>query len=73
MNDGEVEREGTWRPKLIAAAIVLALLLIFTLANATTVKVQFVFAHVETRLAWALLIAAALGFVLGLLLPRLRR
>jgi uncharacterized integral membrane protein len=58
---------------LIAWAIVLLLLVVFIAENFITVEVRFLFTKTETRLAYALLIAAALGFVAGYLLPRLRR
>ena len=54
----------------VAAAV---LLIIFVVLNAATVEVDFLIGSVRTRLVWALLLSAALGFILGLLLPRLRR
>ncbi len=69
------------RPRLSVRAylrigIAIALLLMFTLfvlENARTVRVRFILVDVDTRLAWALILAGVLGFLLGLVMPRLRR
>jgi uncharacterized integral membrane protein len=59
--------------RLIAGAVVLVLLLVFVLQNGDQVQVRLIAWDVDLRLAWALLIAAAFGAVLGWLLPKLRR
>lgn len=46
---------------------------IFILQNSQKVKVQFFFSETQTPLIFALLLAVALGFVIGLALPRFRR
>lgn len=53
------------------AAVVLAV--IFILQNTQNVKVKFFFSSTNTPLIFALLLATALGFVIGLALPRFRR
>lgn len=73
MNEQPTAREPSWRLRLIALAIVLVVLIVFIVANATTVKIEFVIADVRTRIAWALLLSALLGFLLGALMMRLRR
>jgi len=65
------KRPTNWRHWAIG--IVVVLLLIFIFENSQTVKVKFVFATTSTPLIFALLISAALGALLGWLLPRLRR
>jgi uncharacterized integral membrane protein len=62
-----------WVPWLILWAIVLGLLAVFVAQNSEQVEVRLIAWDVNLRMAWALLIASALGFVLGLLLPWLRR
>jgi uncharacterized integral membrane protein len=63
---------GTWM-RIAVLVVALLLLLLFVVQNSDTVEVQFFFGSLTTRLVWALLLAAGLGFVIGLLLPRLRR
>ena len=53
------------------AAIVLAA--IFILQNTQQVKVKFFFSTSTIPLIFALLLAAVLGFIIGLALPRFRR
>lgn len=60
-------------PRIIAGALVVALLVVFVLQNRATARIHFLFWTANTSLAWALLIAAAFGLGLGLALPRLRR
>jgi uncharacterized integral membrane protein len=62
-----------WTARLVALAVALALLVIFVAENFNIVEVRLLVVKTETRLAWALIIAGGLGFVAGLLLPRLRR
>ena len=65
------EHRTNWRQWLIA--IVALLLLILVIQNSQKVEVHFFFADTHTPLIFALLIAAALGVLIGWLLPRLRR
>jgi uncharacterized integral membrane protein len=46
---------------------------IFILQNSQHVKVKFFFSTTTTPLIFALLLAAVLGFIIGLALPRFRR
>jgi uncharacterized integral membrane protein len=56
---------------VIIVAFVLAA--IFILQNTQKVEVKFFFSTTNLPLVFALLIAAILGFVIGLALPRFRR
>ena len=56
-----------------SAAGIAAILVAFIVLNGDTVRVDLIVATGELRLAWALLIAGGLGFLVGILLPRLRR
>lgn len=60
-----------WR--LLTGAVLLALLVLFVAENFSTVEVRLIVAKTETRLAWALLLAGVLGFVAGVIVPRIRR
>lgn len=51
----------------------LILLVLFIAENFLTVEVRLILGRVETRLAWALIIAAVLGFLTGYFWPRGRR
>ena len=53
------------------ALVVLAA--IFILQNTQEVEVEFFFSTTKIPLIFALLLAAVLGFLIGLALPRLRR
>ncbi len=46
---------------------------IFILQNSQEVRVKFFFSTTTTPLIFALLLAAVLGFIIGLALPRFRR
>jgi uncharacterized integral membrane protein len=59
-----------WRFYIAIGALVLAL--IFILQNSQKVSVKFFFSETETPLIFALLLVGALGFVIGLALPRFR-
>ncbi len=59
--------------RLVGITAVLVLLVVFVARNFSTVEVQLFVSRVETRLAWALLLAGALGFVGGWLTARIRR
>ena len=70
--EGLPRREGRgWRFYLICAAGIL--LLIFVIQNSQKVPVDFLFASTETPLFFALLIAGALGVVIGWAWPHVRR
>lgn len=56
---------------LIVVLIVLAA--IFIVQNTQKVEVEFFFSTTTIPLVFALLLAAVLGFLIGLALPRLRR
>jgi uncharacterized integral membrane protein len=56
---------------ITVVAVVLAA--IFVLQNTQKVDVKFFFSTTNIPLIFALLLAAALGFVIGLALPRFRR
>ena len=55
----------------VVALVVLAA--IFILQNTQKVEVEFFFSTTTIPLIFALLLAAVLGFLIGLALPRLRR
>lgn len=56
----------------IALLVLIGLaLLLFILLNYDPVELQLLFWNPELRLAWALLIAAFLGFLAGWLVPKL--
>ncbi len=61
-----------WR-RLVPSLVLLAVLVIFVAQNTRTVRVHFLVWHADMRVAVALIIAGALGLLLGTLLPRLRR
>lgn len=65
--------ERTWRGRLIGAAIVVGVLLLFVALNSGEVEIDIIVASPDMRLGWALLLAGGLGFLGGLLFPRLRR
>src|SRR5687767_1295571 len=49
--------------RLVLCAIALGLLVLFIAQNFLTVEIRFIVGRVQTRLAWALIIAAILGFL----------
>lgn len=69
--DGGRRRIPTLR--LVLWAIALGLLVLFIAENFLTVEVRLIVGRVQTRLAWALIIAAVLGFLTGYFWPRGRR
>jgi uncharacterized integral membrane protein len=60
-----------WRFWLLVAAGVL--LAIFVIQNSQKVEVEFLFTTTDTPLVLALLLAGALGAVIGWAAPRIRR
>jgi len=54
------------------AAVLAIILILFIVLNDQKVEVDLIVATAQLRLAWALLIAAAAGFLIGYILPRLR-
>ena len=74
MNDGlpaAAKKERGARFYITIVALVLAA--IFILQNTQKVEVKFFFSTSNLPLIFALLLAAVLGFVIGLALPRFRR
>ena len=70
--EGLPRKEGRgWRFYVLAAAAVL--LLIFVIQNSQKVKVEFLFTDTETPLIFALLVAGALGAIIGWAWPHVRR
>jgi uncharacterized integral membrane protein len=60
-----------WRLYVGIGAVIIAA--IFILQNSQEVTVDFLFTTTDAPLVFALLIAALLGFVIGLALPRFRQ
>jgi uncharacterized integral membrane protein len=69
--DGETGRGRGARFWITLVALVVSA--IFILQNSQKVEVKFFFSSTTTPLIFALLLAAVLGFVVGLGLPRFRR
>jgi uncharacterized integral membrane protein len=69
--DGETGRGRGARFWVTVVAFVISA--IFILQNSQKVEVKFFFSSTTTPLIFALLLAAVLGFVVGLGLPRFRR
>ena len=69
MEAGPSPSGGRSRFRLWAAIAAIILVAIFILQNSKEVEVEFFFATIEAPLIFALLFAALLGFVIGLLLP----
>jgi len=63
-------RFSNWQLGLFAA--VLLLLVVFIAENFNTVEVRVIVVRREMRLAYALLLAATLGFIVGWIASRLR-
>jgi len=66
-------RERPWTLRLVALAVVLALLVAFVAENYILVDVRLITFTSRTRLAWALIIASVLGFIVGYLVAFRRR
>jgi uncharacterized integral membrane protein len=60
-------------PKFIVGVIAVVLLVIFVAQNAQRVEVDFLFTTTDTPLVVALVIAGALGALIGWAVPRIRR
>jgi uncharacterized integral membrane protein len=70
--EGAPRKEGRgWRFYVVVAALVL--LAIFVLQNSQSVPVEFLFTTIDTPLFFALIVAGALGAVIGWATPRVRR
>lgn len=66
-----VRSGSSWKHWAIGIAVLV--LVIFVAQNAQRVQVDFLFVHTTTPLIFALLIATALGALIGWLGPRVRR
>jgi lipopolysaccharide assembly protein A len=64
-------QERNW--KLWAGLVALLVLIVFVVQNSQEVEVDFLFTTTSTPLVFALLIAGALGWLVGWLLPLVRR
>lgn len=58
---------------LVVVAVVLALLVLFVADNFVLVEIRLIVTRVEMRLAWALLIAALGGSIIGFVSGRFLR
>ena len=71
------ELQENWQPKLYARLIALVLLaayaIAFVLENKKSVHLHFVFGTANVSLVWLILLALAVGFVVGILLSQLER
>jgi len=71
------ELQENWQPKLYGRLIALVLLaayaIAFVLENRKSVSLHFVFATARVSLVWLILLALAVGFVVGILLSQLER
>ena len=66
MPEGEVTGRRQVSPRLIVAAVALIVALIFIFQNSERVETTFLVFNVTTRLWVGLLVAALVGFILGL-------
>ncbi len=62
-----------WTIRLVAVAGLMVALTLFAAANFVLVELRLIVWGGDVRLSWALLGAGAVGFVLGLVAPRLLR
>lgn len=58
--------------KLIIAALLAVLAIVFVIVNTKQVEINFIFFKVTAPLLVALLVAILLGFIIGLIFPKLR-
>lgn len=61
------------KPKLAFALALIVLLIVFLLQNTHNVKMDFLFWDFNFTLAVLICVSVAIGFILGLLIPRLLR
>lgn len=60
-------------PQLAVQITALVLLIVFVFQNTNKVEIDFIFWTINTRLIWALIAAAGLGFLVGVFRLRYRR
>jgi uncharacterized integral membrane protein len=70
--EGLPRREGRGS-KFYVVIVALVLLAIFVIQNSQSVPVEFLFVDIDTPLFFALIVAGALGAVIGWAAPRVRR
>ena len=58
--------------KLVVAALLAVLAIVFVIVNTKQVEINFIFFKVTAPLLVALLVAMLLGFIIGLIFPKLR-
>jgi uncharacterized integral membrane protein len=75
IDTGELQEQ--WQPRLYLRLILLILLaayaIAFVLENRKSVSMHFVFVTADVSLVWLILLALAVGFVVGVLLSQLER
>jgi uncharacterized integral membrane protein len=75
INTDELQEQ--WQPKLYLRLLVIVLLAAwavgFVLENRKSVNLHFVFVTASVSLVWLILLALAVGFVVGVLLSQLER
>ncbi len=59
--------------RLAGSAVVAIYGIVFVALNTHRTRVNFVFGSTRVSVIWVILLSLALGFVLGVLLPQLRR
>jgi uncharacterized integral membrane protein len=59
--------------RIVGAAAVVVVFIVFLIENGNTVHIKFLFWGVNTSLSWALVVAGILGVIMGWLLPRVLR
>ena len=69
--DGQPAGKSAWQPsgRLIFAMVLIAIILIFAVANTEKAKIDFVFGHVTLPVVFIIAIPAFLGFGAGSWLP----
>ncbi len=75
IDTGELQEQ--WQPKLYLRLLLIVLLaawaIAFVLENRKSVNLHFVFVTASVSLVWLILLALAVGFVVGVLLSQLER